>query len=205
MAPALGWAAVRAILMFHELWGTKSQDSVHRPQLLEREERLVAKIIAVFDCFQWPGWRCVQFEAVQHWADCGSSSAMYQVHQQRCRPSKHPSARNVRSLQDGCLTGQFGAGLFFSLFACVCVPAGFFFLIFFKFLTEIFSLHMWRLIMGYGGDLIFQFQTSLSLFIQKYIKASCHCVLFFAATGHGLQRRRPGLPDIPILQWSWDS
>ena len=31
MTPALRWAAIlRAILMFHLLWGTKSQDSVHR-------------------------------------------------------------------------------------------------------------------------------------------------------------------------------
>ena len=36
--PALRWAAMRAILMFHHLWGTKSQDSVHRPQLLKRKE-----------------------------------------------------------------------------------------------------------------------------------------------------------------------
>ena len=37
--PALRWAAMRAIqLMFHSLWGTKSQDSVHKPQLLERKE-----------------------------------------------------------------------------------------------------------------------------------------------------------------------
>ena len=34
---ALTWVAMRVILMFHYLWGTKSQDSVHRPQLLKRE------------------------------------------------------------------------------------------------------------------------------------------------------------------------
>ena len=33
MIPALRWAAVRAILMFHWLWWVKSQDSVHGPQL----------------------------------------------------------------------------------------------------------------------------------------------------------------------------
>ena len=38
MTPAWRWAAMRAILMFHWLWGTKSQDSVHRPQLLKRRE-----------------------------------------------------------------------------------------------------------------------------------------------------------------------
>ena len=38
MTPAFRWAAMRAILMFHNwLWGTKSQDSVHRPQLSEEE------------------------------------------------------------------------------------------------------------------------------------------------------------------------
>ena len=37
MTPALRWAAMRAILMFNYLWGTKSQDSVHRPQLLKRK------------------------------------------------------------------------------------------------------------------------------------------------------------------------
>ena len=30
---------MRAILIFHSLWGTKSQDSVHRPQLLKRKDR----------------------------------------------------------------------------------------------------------------------------------------------------------------------
>ena len=38
MTPALRWAAMRAILMLHSLWGTKSQDSVHRPQLLKRKD-----------------------------------------------------------------------------------------------------------------------------------------------------------------------
>ena len=38
MTPALKSAAMRAILMFRLLWGTKSQDSVHRPQLLKRKE-----------------------------------------------------------------------------------------------------------------------------------------------------------------------
>ena len=41
MTPALRWVAMRTILMFHLLWGTnftKSQDSVHRPQLLKRKE-----------------------------------------------------------------------------------------------------------------------------------------------------------------------
>ena len=39
--PALRWVAMRTILLFHSLWGTnftKSQDSVHRPQLLKRNE-----------------------------------------------------------------------------------------------------------------------------------------------------------------------
>ena len=38
MTPTLRWAATRAILMFHQLWGTKSQDGVHRPQLLKRKQ-----------------------------------------------------------------------------------------------------------------------------------------------------------------------
>ena len=38
MSPALRRAASRAILMFHWLWGTKSQDSVHRPQILKSKE-----------------------------------------------------------------------------------------------------------------------------------------------------------------------
>ena len=38
MTPALRWAAMRAILMFHERSGTKSHDSVHIPQLLKRKE-----------------------------------------------------------------------------------------------------------------------------------------------------------------------
>ena len=36
---ALRWAAMRAILIFHSLWGTKSQDSVHRPQLTKTKDR----------------------------------------------------------------------------------------------------------------------------------------------------------------------
>ena len=35
MIPALRLAVMTAILMFHQLWGTKSQDKVHRPQLLK--------------------------------------------------------------------------------------------------------------------------------------------------------------------------
>ena len=38
MVSTLRCAAMRAISMFHKLWGTKSQDSVHRPQLLKRKE-----------------------------------------------------------------------------------------------------------------------------------------------------------------------
>ena len=38
MTHALRWAAMKAILMFQSLRGTKSQDSVHRPQLLKRKE-----------------------------------------------------------------------------------------------------------------------------------------------------------------------
>ena len=38
MTSALRWAAMRAVLMFHKLRGTKSQDSVHRLQLLKRKE-----------------------------------------------------------------------------------------------------------------------------------------------------------------------
>ena len=38
MTPALRWAAIRAFLVFHSLWGTKSQDRVHKPQLLKRKE-----------------------------------------------------------------------------------------------------------------------------------------------------------------------
>ena len=37
MISALRWAGM-SLLMFHKLWGTKSQDSVHRPQLLKRGE-----------------------------------------------------------------------------------------------------------------------------------------------------------------------
>jgi len=36
--PALRWAVMRAILMFHYLWRIKSQDSVHKPQFLKRKE-----------------------------------------------------------------------------------------------------------------------------------------------------------------------
>ena len=36
MTPALRWAALRAILMFHNCEG---QDSDHRPQLLKRKSR----------------------------------------------------------------------------------------------------------------------------------------------------------------------
>jgi len=38
MTSAFRWAAMRAIVMFHSLWGTKSQDSVHRSQLLKGKE-----------------------------------------------------------------------------------------------------------------------------------------------------------------------
>ena len=38
MTPELRWAAMKASLVFHEVWGTKSQDSVHRPRLLKREQ-----------------------------------------------------------------------------------------------------------------------------------------------------------------------
>ena len=38
MIPGLRWAAMRAILMFHNCDGQKSQDSVHRPQILKRKE-----------------------------------------------------------------------------------------------------------------------------------------------------------------------
>ena len=39
MTPAISWAVrMRAILMFHKLWGTKSQDSAHRPQFWKRKE-----------------------------------------------------------------------------------------------------------------------------------------------------------------------
>ena len=38
MTSALSWAVMRAILMFHNCEGQKSQDSVHRPQLLKRKE-----------------------------------------------------------------------------------------------------------------------------------------------------------------------
>ena len=37
MSPVLWWAAMRAVLMFHNCEG-QSQDSVHRPQLLKRKE-----------------------------------------------------------------------------------------------------------------------------------------------------------------------
>ena len=36
--PTLRWASTRDILMLYLLWGEKSQDSVHRSQLLKREE-----------------------------------------------------------------------------------------------------------------------------------------------------------------------
>ena len=35
---AFRWAAEKAILTTRQLWGTKSQDSVHKPQLLKRKE-----------------------------------------------------------------------------------------------------------------------------------------------------------------------
>ena len=39
MTPALRWAAVRAVLMFHLIAGDKvTIDSVHRPQLVKRKE-----------------------------------------------------------------------------------------------------------------------------------------------------------------------
>ena len=38
ITPALRWAVMRAILMSHWLWWTKSEDSVHRPQFLKRKE-----------------------------------------------------------------------------------------------------------------------------------------------------------------------
>ena len=38
MTHVLRWAAMKANLMFQSLRGTKSQDSVHRPQLLKRKE-----------------------------------------------------------------------------------------------------------------------------------------------------------------------
>ena len=41
--PALRWAAMRAISRFHFLWGTKSQDCVHRPQPFWIERRAEAE------------------------------------------------------------------------------------------------------------------------------------------------------------------
>ena len=38
MTHVLRWVALRAVLMFHELRGTKSEDSAHKPQLLKRKE-----------------------------------------------------------------------------------------------------------------------------------------------------------------------
>ena len=38
MTHALRWATMSAILMFYKSWETKSQDSIHRPQLLKRKE-----------------------------------------------------------------------------------------------------------------------------------------------------------------------
>ena len=38
MTPALRWAAMRAILMFHNCEGQSHKDNVHRPQLLKRKE-----------------------------------------------------------------------------------------------------------------------------------------------------------------------
>ena len=43
MNPALRWAVMRAILMFHWLWGIKSQDSIHKPQPFWRERRAKAE------------------------------------------------------------------------------------------------------------------------------------------------------------------
>ena len=37
MTSAFRWAAMRAILTFRLLWGTKSQDGVHKSQLIKRE------------------------------------------------------------------------------------------------------------------------------------------------------------------------
>ena len=38
MTPALRWAAMRAILLFHNYCEGQSRESVHRPQLLKRKE-----------------------------------------------------------------------------------------------------------------------------------------------------------------------
>ena len=43
MTSALRWAAMRAILMFHQLRGAKSQDSVHKPQPFRRERKAEAE------------------------------------------------------------------------------------------------------------------------------------------------------------------
>ena len=40
---ALRWATMRAILLFHWLWGTKSQDSIHKLQPFWRERRAEAE------------------------------------------------------------------------------------------------------------------------------------------------------------------
>ena len=45
MTPALRWAAMRAVLMFHQLQGTKSQDSVQKTQSLFEEKRNLAEAI----------------------------------------------------------------------------------------------------------------------------------------------------------------
>ena len=65
MTYVLRWAAMRAILMFHNCEGQlKSQDSVHRPQLLKRKEsrsgfkprslrRLTARPNRLTHCFNY--------------------------------------------------------------------------------------------------------------------------------------------------------
>ena len=41
--PTLRWATMRDILLFHWLWGTKSQDSIHKLQPFWRERRTEAE------------------------------------------------------------------------------------------------------------------------------------------------------------------
>ena len=77
MASALRWAAMRAILMFLSLWGTKSQDSVHRPQPLKPNALLLGQTSSQL---QHCWWRRV-YESL--WSQrCFAKSLCYYA--QRC-------------------------------------------------------------------------------------------------------------------------
>ena len=51
---ALRWAAMRATLMVHSLWGAKSRDGVHKPQLWKRKEGVFKEEIELVSCAYQP-------------------------------------------------------------------------------------------------------------------------------------------------------